>query len=81
MDKEKYLVDLENTIKRLPDKKLRKIIQKYEKIIEENSLTTEKEIENFLGTPKQLGRKILADNALEMFEKIKNHHPQLVTIN
>lgn len=81
MDKEKYLVDLESAIKQLPEDERCKIIAKYEQLIAAANLVTESEIEQHFGTARQLGRQILAENALEVRKRIQKHHPQLLSVN
>ncbi|WP_290033174.1 HAAS domain-containing protein [Ligilactobacillus cholophilus] len=73
MDKEKYLVDLENVIKQIPEKKRKVIIAKYNRLITRSGLSTEAEIEHFLGTAQQVGYQILADAALRERKRQKRN--------
>lgn len=81
MDKEKYLVDLEHYLNQLPEDERKRIIAHYEQVITDAQLVDQKEIEEYLGTARQLSKLILADNALEVRKEMKKHHQQLISVD
>lgn len=81
MDKEKYLVDLEHYLNQLPEDERKRIIVHYEQVITDAQLVDQKEIEEYLGTARQLSNLILADNALEVRKEMKKHHQQLISVD
>lgn len=66
MDREKYLNELESYLSLLKPEERADAIIFYSEYIEDAGLTTREQIEEKLGTPRQLGRKILADHSIKM---------------
>lgn len=66
MDREKYLNELESYLSLLKPEERADAIIFYSEYIEDAGLTTREQIEEKLGTPRQLSRKILADHSIKM---------------
>lgn len=66
MDREKYLNELESYLNLLKPEERADAIIFYSEYIEDAGLTTREQIEEKLGTPRQLSRKILADHSIKM---------------
>ncbi|MDC7952306.1 DUF1700 domain-containing protein [Liquorilactobacillus mali] len=66
MDSQRYLEELSKLLKGLAKDEVEAAVDFYSEFISDAGLTTRKEIETRLGTPKQLARKIMADHSVRM---------------
>lgn len=69
MDKARYLVDLEEYLGNLSEDEKKSALEFCEEYLTDAGLESRDEIENELGTPRQLSRKILADQSIKQSEK------------
>lgn len=69
MDREKYLAELEEYLQPLTPEERADAIMFYSEFIEDAGLENRSQIEQRLGTPKQLSRKVLADHSIKMTDE------------
>lgn len=69
MDREKYLTELEEYLQPLTPEERADAIMYYSEYIEDAELETRQQIEESLGSPKSLSRKVLADYSIRSTEK------------
>ena len=71
MNKDNFLMDLQQQLKKLPSEDLQEIMRDYEEyfLIGMNEGKTEAEIITKLGSPNQVAKEILANYQLELLEK------------
>ncbi|AUJ29392.1 MAG: DUF1700 domain-containing protein [Liquorilactobacillus hordei] len=78
MDSQGYLDELRGLLRGLSKTEIEEAVSFYSEFISDAGITTRKEIETRLGTPKQLARKIMADHSVKMDdeseEKIRPAH-------
>lgn len=70
-EREKYIVDLATYLKPLSDADRSDALEFYDEYIADAGLNKHQEIEDKLGTPRQLSHKILADYSIKSNEKSK----------
>lgn len=68
MDKAHYFVELEGFLTALTAEERTDVIEFYSEYVDEAGLKSRAEIEDKLGTPRQLARKILADYSIKDFD-------------
>lgn len=66
MDSQRYLAELGGLLSGLSTSEVEAAVGFYSEFISDAGITTRKEIETRLGTPKQLARKIMADHSVKM---------------
>ena len=69
MNREKYLAELEEYLQPLTPEERADAIMFYSEFIEDAGLENRSQIEQRLGTPKQLSRKVLADHSIKMTDE------------
>ncbi|KRL03564.1 DUF1700 domain-containing protein [Liquorilactobacillus capillatus] len=73
-DKKVYFVELERYLSPLTAEETNDVIDFYSEYVEDAGLQTKTELENKLGTAKQLSRKILADHSIKIDEDQRHHN-------
>lgn len=73
MDRERYLTELEEYLQALTPEERADAIMFYSEFIEDAGLETRAQIEDRLGTPRALSKKVLADYSIRSVEKEVKH--------